>query len=88
MLQQVIMMSIIRIVDSPFSWGLAGFIIGLALGVNTASVWLVAIGLGGFLLYLRLHGPAGNATEGWLFAAAPVFMMSWLLGFVVRGVAF
>ena len=78
-------MSIRRIVDSPFAWGAAGFIIGLALGVTTASAWLVAIGFGAYLLYLRLHGPVQPATEGWLFAAGPSFMMSWVLGFVVRG---
>ena len=81
-------MSITRLVDSPFSWALAGFLIGLALGVTPVSVLLVAIGLGAFLFYLRLHGPVQRATEGWLFAAGPAFMMSWLLGFVVRGLVF
>ena len=77
-----------RLIDSPYAWGLVGFLIGLALGVTTISVWLVAIGLGAFLLYLARHGPARQANEGWLFAAGPGFMMSWVLGFIVRGVAF
>ena len=81
-------MSINRLIDSPLSWAIAGFFIGLALGVTSASMWLVAIGLGGFLLYLRLHGPADPAKEGLLFAAGPVFIASWLTGFVVQGLAF
>ena len=79
-------MELKRFVDSPFAWAAVGFIIGVALGVTAASVWLLAIGFGGYLLYLKLHGPAQHATEGWLFAAGPAFMMSWMLGFIVRGV--
>ena len=69
-------------------WGLVGFAIGAALGVNTLSVWLVAAGLGVFVVYLWLHGAARQQTEGRLFAAAPVFIMAWLAGFVVRGLTF
>ena len=78
-------MSLLQIVDSPISWAIAGFAIGIGLGVTTASVWLVAIGLGAFVLYLKLHGPAKRETEGKLIAAGPVFIMSWLVGFVVHG---
>lgn len=74
-----------RLIDSPYSWGVVGFLIGIALGVTTLSVWLVAVGLGIYLLYLWKHGPAQNVNEGWLFASGPTFMMSWVLGFVVRG---
>jgi uncharacterized membrane protein len=81
-------MSLTRIIDSPLPWAVAGLAIGLALGVTTLSAWLVAIGLGAFLLYLRLHGAAQQANEGRLFAAGPAFMMSWLVGFVVRDIAF
>ena len=81
-------MSISRFIDSPLSWALVGFVIGLGLGVTTASVTLLAIGLIGFLVYLRLHGPAQPSTEGWLVAAGPAFMMSWSLGFIVHGLAF
>ena len=65
--------------------GVVGFAIGLALGVNTISVWLVAIGMGLFVAYLALHGPARRETEGALFAAGGVFMIAWIAGFVVRG---
>ena len=81
-------MSITRIIDSPFTWAVGGFIIGLALGVTPLSVWLLAIGFGGFLVYLRMHGPAEQSTEGSLFASGPAFMMCWMLGFVVRGLVF
>ena len=74
-----------QILDSPVSWAVAGFGIGLGLGVNTASVGLVAVGLGAFIAYLRLHGPARQSTEGRLFAGGPTFMVAWLVGFVVHG---
>ena len=76
-----------RFVDTPFSWAVVGFIIGLALGVNNTSVILVAVGLGLFLLYLRLHGPAEESSEGRLFAGGPAFVVGWIAGFVVHGLA-
>ena len=76
------------LIDSPISWAIAGFVIGLALGVNTASAWLVAVGLGGFLLYLWRHGEARQKTESRLFAGGPVFITAWLVGFVVHGLIF
>ena len=79
------MSTLIRFVDTPFTWALAGFIIGVALGVNAISVILLAVGLGGFLLYLKLHGEAKEETEGWLFAAGSFFIVGWIVGFVVRG---
>ena len=81
-------MSRLRFVDSPFTWAIAGLAIGFGLGVNTASVWLMAIGLGAFMVYLSLHGPTRRETEGWLLAAGPAFILSWLLGFSVRGLIF
>ena len=78
-------MEIQRITDSPFLWGAAGLVIGGALGVSTVSAWIVAIILGGHLLYLKFRGPAQHRTEGMLFASGPAFMMAWMLGFVVRG---
>ena len=78
----------IRLVDSPLPWAVVGFAIGAALGVTTLSVWLVAAGLGVFLVYLWLHGAASQRTEGWLFASGPVYMMAWLAGFVVRELTF
>ena len=64
-----------------------GFIIGAALGVNFVSVALVAVGLGAFVLYMFLHGPAKRETEGRLFAACPVFIVAWMVGFVVHNLA-
>ena len=78
-------MAILRRLDSWVTWGVVGFAIGMALGVNTISVWLVAIGLGVFIAYLALHGPARRETEGSLFASGGVFMIAWMLGFIARG---
>ena len=77
-------MAIIPYIDSPISWAVVGFIIGVALGVNFASVSLVAVGLFAFVLYMFLHGPARRETEGKLFAACPVFIVAWMVGFVVH----
>ena len=78
-------MSILRRLDSWVTWGVVGFAIGMALGVNTISVWLVALGLGVFIAYLALHGPARRETEGSLFACGGVFMVAWMIGFIARG---
>ena len=77
-------MAILGYIDNPIPWAVVGFIIGAALGVNFASVALVAVGLFGFVLYLFLHGPARRETEGKLFAACPVFIVAWMVGFVVH----
>ena len=81
-------MSLIKKLDNWITWGIIGVVIGVSLGVNTASVWLVAIGLGAFLVYLSMHGPAKRETEGSLFASGGVFMMGWIVGFVVNGLVF
>ena len=87
----------LRIIDSPISWVLAGLAIGFGLGMNWtfewlglewSSVWLVAIGLGVFIAYLAFHGPAKRETEGRLFMAGPAFILSWVVGFAVRGILF
>jgi len=75
-------------VASVLAAGAAFFAIGLGLGVNTLSVWLLAAGFGGFLLYLWLRGPARPRREGWLFAVGPTVLMSWVVGFVARGIIF
>ena len=77
-------MAILGYIDNPIPWAVVGFVIGAALGVNFASVALVAVGLFGFVLYLFLHGPARRETEGKLFAACPVFIVAWMVGFVVH----
>ena len=81
-------MSLPRLMDSPVSWAIGGFAIGLGLGVTSASVWLLAIGLALFIAYLRLHGTAQEKSETRLFAAGPVLIVSWIVGFVVHGIAF
>ncbi len=80
-------MAILGYIDNPIPWAIVGFAIGAALGVNFISVALVAAGLGAFILYLFLHGPAKPDTEGKLFAAAPVFIVAWMVGFVVHNLA-
>ena len=64
------------------------FVVGLALGVNALSVWLLTAGLAGYIAYLWLRGPARQGREGWLFAFGPALLMGWVAGFVVRGVLF
>ena len=68
--------------------GAVFFIVGLALGVTALSVWLLAAGHGGFIAYLWIRGPARQGREGWLFAVGLTVLMSWVAGFVVRGVVF
>ena len=82
------MTTILGYIDNPIPWAIVGFIIGLALGVNFASVVLVAIGLGAFILYVFMHGPAKTQTEGKLFAACPIFIVTWMVGFFVHGLVF
>ena len=77
-------MAILEYIDSPIPWALVGFIIGAALGVTFISVALLAVGLGAFVLYMFLHGPARQETEGKLFAACPIFIVAWMVGFVVH----
>ena len=79
-------MHLIRFLDTPYVWGIAGVVLGAALGVTTLSVWLVVIGLCAYLVYVRQHGSVQRGTETRLFFAGPVFMMSWVLGFIVNGV--
>ncbi len=74
--------------DTPFTWAALGFIIGIILGANQLSVWLVAIGFGLFLVYLRLHNHAEESTEGHIFATGPVFMISWIIGFIIHSLVF
>ncbi len=79
-------MLLLRIVDSPLPWAIAGVAIGFVLGVTTLSVWLVVGGFGAYIGYLRLHGSAEEGTEGNLVVAGPVFMIAWVLGFILKDV--
>ena len=64
------------------------FAVGFALEVTTVSVWLLAFGFGAFLVYLWLRGPVQAKREGWLFAVGPTILVSWVAGFVARGLIF
>ncbi len=79
-------MSLLRIIDSPLPWAIAGVVIGYLLGVTSLSVWLVVAGFAAYVVYLRIHGSAEEDTEGNLVAAGPVFMMAWVLGFILKDV--
>ena len=79
-------MSLLRIIDSPLPWAIAGVAIGYILGVTSLSVWLVVAGFAAYVVYLRLHGEAEEETEGNLIAAGPVFMMAWVAGFILKDV--
>ena len=87
-LHSVMVKTILRRLDSPISWMVIGFAIGFGLGVNSTSVWLLTAGLGLFIVYLQLHGPAKEETEGRLFSVAPLFIISWIVGFIVHNLVF
>lgn len=75
---------ILRIIDSPLPWAIAGGAMGFALGVTTLSVWLLVAGLIGYLVYLALHREARESSEGRLAAAGPALMLAWMLGFILK----
>ena len=75
---------ILRIIDSPLPWAIAGVAVGFALGVTTISVWILVAGLIGYLVYLSLHGPAYESDEDNLVAAGPILMVAWMLGFILK----
>ena len=60
---------ILRIIDSPLPWAIAGVAVGFALGVTTISVWILVAGLIAYLAYLALHREARESTESNLVAA-------------------
>ena len=76
---------LVRLLDGPLPWGVAGFVLGIAVGAHAGSVWPLAIGLVGYLLYLRWRGPASPGSETRLFWTGPVALIAWLLGVVIRG---
>ena len=80
-------LSIGGILDWPVSWSVAGLALGLGLGVTTASAWIMTLALVGTLANMSRHSPL-ERTEEWLFSTGPAFMMGWLLGFVIKGLAF
>jgi len=80
-------MSVYGVLRIPYIWGLVGLIVGAVLGANDLSVWLIAILMIAFLVFMKLTGPAQNGGEGSLFAGGSLLMIGWILGFSIRSLA-
>ena len=74
------------LVDWPGSWGVLGFLIGLSLGVSTIGGLLLSLGFGAYATYM-IRRDLGE-REGLIFSSGPTLMMSWILGFLIRGFIF
>ena len=81
-------MFVITILKIPFVWAAAGFLVGVALGVNNISVWLIAALLLAFLAVVKISGPAREEGEGFLFSGGSALMLAWILGCAVKGIIF
>mgnify|MGYP001461542957 FL=1 len=79
-------MSVFVVLRIPYVWGLLGLIVGAVLGANDLSVWLIAILMVAFLVFMKLTGPAGREGEGSLFAGGSLLMIGWILGFAIRSI--
>ena len=80
-------MSVYGVLRIPYIWGLVGLIVGAVLGANDLSVWLIAILMIAFLVFMKLSGPAQKGGEGSLFAGGSLLMIGWILGFSIRSLA-
>ena len=80
-------MSVYGVLRIPYIWGLVGLIVGAVLGANDLSVWLIAILMIAFLVFMKLTGPAQKGGEGSLFAGGSLLMVGWILGFSIRSLA-
>ena len=80
-------MSVYGVLRIPYIWGLVGLIVGAVLGANDLSVWLIAILMIAFLVFMKLTGPAQKGGEGSLFAGGSLLMIGWMLGFSIRSLA-
>jgi hypothetical protein len=78
--------SILDLVDWPVSWGVLGVLIGLGLGVSTISGLLLSLGFVGYAAYIILRDLREH--EGSIFSTGPTLMISWILGFFIRGLIF
>ena len=81
-----VLMSLVTILRIPFIWGFIGLVIGAILGANDLAIWLVAILLISFLVFMKFSGPAKDDGEGSLFAGGSVIMLAWIVGFIIRGI--
>ena len=81
-------MRIIRsiIINSPLIWCVAGLIIGLIFGVTAESLGILTLGMILHLIYMWRKGNLSRDLEGWVFASGPVFLVSWIVGFMLRGI--
>ena len=79
-------MSVYVVLRIPYIWGLLGLIVGAVLGANDLSVWLIAILMVAFLVFMKLTGPAKREGEGSLFAGGSLLMIGWILGFAIRSI--
>jgi len=79
-------MSVYVVFRIPYVWGLLGLIVGGVLGANDLSVWLIAILMVAFLVFMKLTGPAKREGEGSLFAGGSLLMIGWILGFAIRSI--
>ena len=59
--------------------------LGAFLGANNTSVILLTLLLVGFLVFMKLSGPAEEKKEGLLFAGGPILIIAWILGFMIKG---
>ena len=80
-------MSVYGVLRIPYIWGLVGLIVGAVLGANDLSVWLIAILMIAFLVFMKLTGPAQKGGEGPLVAGGSLLMIGWILGFSIRSLA-
>ena len=74
------------IINSPLIWAVAGLLLGLLLGVTAESLLILTLGLVLHLFYMWRKGMPTQNLEGWLFAAGPLFLGSWIVGFMLRGI--
>ena len=77
-------MNLLTVLRFPFVWGLFGFIIGAFFGASNLSVVLLTIFLVTFLSFMKLSGPPNEQKEGFLFAGAPILIIAWIIGFMVK----
>ena len=82
----LINMSFLTVLKIPFVWGFIGLIVGSLLGGTTLAVWLIALLLVGFLVFMKFSGPPEESGEGALFAGGSLLMIGWILGFSIRGI--
>lgn len=81
-----LMMSFLNVLKIPFVWGFFGLAVGAIFGAEGVSVWIIAVMLSAFLLFMKFSGPARDDGEGSLFAGGGLLMVAWIVGFMLRGV--